>query len=330
MNFWEAQRKARSRTSLYLISFVLLTVGMALLIDYVVRILARNGYTQPMPYLGLIFLALTFIVSGFYYLMYKGSGGRFVAESLGGREVTKENAGPREHQLLNIVEEMAVASGQPMPPVFIIESQQINAFAAGIKPDNAAITVTRGAMNLLNRDELQGVVAHEFGHIYNADMKISMRLAAMIMGLVFILYIGMRLLTGSMLFGGRNSNGGRGNILGLVAIVFLVAGSITWLGGAILRSMVSRQREYLADACAVQFTRNPSGIANALRKIASVEQANDMPKSGMAYAHLYFDNHSSFFSSIFATHPPLKKRIEAIEGKTYMPDEWPNPKKDSR
>jgi heat shock protein HtpX len=321
MNFWEAQRKARGRTSLYVFVFVVLTLIIACLIEFVVRYLAYEGYSQPLPFLGLIFLVITFLVAGFYYLTYVGSGGSFVAESLGGRRVRSDSANLGEMQLLNLVEEMAVASGQPVPPVYIIESKEINAFAAGMGPKNAAITVTRGALQLLNRDELQGVIAHEFGHIYNADMKISMRLAAMVMGFVIVFYLGIRLLQGSLLFGGGRRRNGGSNSVALVALIFLLAGAITWFAGAILRSMVSRQREYLADACAVQFTRNPDGIANALRKIAKYQAIKDMPKQGMAYAHLYFDNHS-FWSSIFATHPPLEKRIAAIEGRTYIPDEW--------
>ncbi|MCH9627534.1 MAG: Protease HtpX [Chlamydiales bacterium] len=319
MNFWEAQAKARSRTWLYLCMFCLLTVVIAIGIEFGVLFLAQEGYTPPMPYLGVLFLGVTFLVAGFYYLTYNSQGGRFVAESLGGKQVVPSTRDFQEQQLLNIVQEMAVASSQPVPPVFIIEAKEINAFAAGLKPENAAIAVTRGTLHALTRDELQGVVAHEFGHIYNADMKISMRLAAMVMGFVFVLYFGIRLLEGSLLFGGRrrSSNGGS-NSIALVALIFLVAGAITWFAGAILRSMVSRQREYLADACAVQFTRNPEGIANALRKIGRMQNIHDMPKSGMAYAHLYFSNRS-FWSHLFATHPPLDKRIAAIEEKKYIP-----------
>ncbi len=318
MNFWEAQAKARSRTWIYLCTFCLLTVAIAVGIEFAVRFLAHEGYTPPMPYLGLLFLGVTFLVAGFYYLTYNTQGGRFVAESLGGKQVVPTTRDFHEQQLLNVVQEMAVASGQPVPPVFIIEAKEINAFAAGMKPENAAITVTRGTLHALTRDELQGVVAHEFGHIYNADMKISMRLAAMVMGFVFVLYFGIRLLEGSLLFGGGRRRDGGSNSIALVALIFLVAGAITWFAGAILRSMVSRQREYLADACAVQFTRNPEGIANALRKIGAMEAVHDMPKSGMAYAHLYLSNRS-FWSHLFATHPPLEKRIAAIEGGKYIP-----------
>ncbi len=324
MNFWEAQAKARSRTTLYVFVFLLLTVAIALLIEYVVRQLAKEGYTQPMPYLGFLFLGVTLLIAGFYYLSYKSQGGAFVAESLGGKKVLPNTQNLQEQQLLHIVQEIAIASGQPLPAVYVIESKEINAFAAGMKPENAAITVTRGTLTLLSRDELQGVVAHEFGHIYNADMKISMRLAAMVMGFMLILFLGVRLLEGSLLFGGRQRSQGSNPVV-IVALVFLLAGALTWFCGAILRSMVSRQREYLADACAVQFTRNPDGIANALRKISKMQEVRDMPRTGMAYAHLYLDNHSSW-SKIFATHPPVEKRIAAIEGRTYIPDEWLNPR----
>jgi heat shock protein HtpX len=173
--------------------------------------------------------------------------------------------------------------------------------------------VTRGALEHLNRDELQGVIAHEFGHINNGDMRISMSLAALIMGFVFLLYLGIRLLQGSILFGGRGRRNG-GNPVALIALVFLIAGLATWFAGAILRACVSRQREYLADASSVQYTRNPTGLANALRKIERMQYASDMPKHGMAYSHLYFNNRG-FWSRIFATHPPIEKRIAAIEGK---------------
>ncbi|MCH9625604.1 MAG: Protease HtpX [Chlamydiales bacterium] len=314
MNFWEAQRKAKGRTSLYITIFILLTLGIALLIEFVLRYLSKEKYIQPMPFLGLVFLGITFLVAGFYYLTYRSQGGSYVAKALGAKPVTRASTNLAELQLLNTVEEMAVASGLKTPQVFILESKEINAFAAGVKPDNAAITVTRGALELLNRDELQGVIAHEFGHIYNADMQISMRLAAMVMGFMILFYLGIRLLEGAFLFGGRNKRGGNPTVL--IALVFLIGGALTWFAGVILKSTVSRQREYLADACAVQFTRNPDGIANALRKIGKQQGVSDMPKSGMAYSHLYL-NDLSAFSRLFATHPPLKKRIEAIEGKMY-------------
>lgn len=320
MNFWEAQRRARSKTSLYVFIFMVLTLGVATIAEYSMRFFAPESYDPSFPLVGFVFLAITFAVAGFEYSMYRLQGGSYVAELVGARPVNPNPRNFKEQQLQNIVDEMALAASLPSPPIYILEeSGEINAFAAGITPENAAITVTRGTLNRLNRDELQGVVAHEIGHIYNGDMKISMRLAAMVMGFFFVLYIAMRLLQFSSFR--RSDEDKKGSPIVIAALILLVAGLLTWFFGSVLKAMVSREKEYLADACAVQFTRNPDGIANALRKIAS-EGEHDMPKQGMAYSHLYLDDHSGI-SSIFATHPPLKKRIEAIEGRTYMPDEWP-------
>ncbi len=314
INFWDAQRRAKRKSLLYFAVFVALAVTMAYLIDLAARFLASQGYIPPTRYLGILFLVITFLVTLIYTLIYSSSGGSFVAETLGAKKVSPQSADLKEQQLLNIVHEMALASGLPTPPVYVLEAQEINAFAAGMRPQNAAITVTRGSLHLLNRDELQGVIAHEFGHIANGDMKMNLRLSAMIMGFVIILYLGIRFLESSV-FMGRGDSDKRGNPIALIALVFVLAGSVTWFAGAILRSMVSRQREYLADACSVQYTRNPRAIANALRKIAA-RPIQDMPKRGMAYSHLYFENHS-FWSTLFATHPPIEKRIKAIEQGTY-------------
>ncbi len=323
MNFWEAQRQAKSKTALYLGVFIFLTIVAAVLAEWAMRVFAEDSYGNPdIPYVGLGFLIITFGVAGFNYMNYLQAGGSYVAESVGAELVDPYTRQPKERQLMNIVEEIALSTSLPVPPVYILESQEINAFAAGTSPDNAAITVTRGCLNLLNRDELQGVLAHEFGHIYNHDMTIGMRVAAMIMGFFIITSIGLRLLQGSAYSGGfsrRDDNGeGRrgGNPIMVIALIFLIAGSVTWFFGSVLQAMVSRQREYLADACSVQYTRNPSGIANALRKIEQ-SAISDMPRSAQPFAHLYFNERPSFWSRIFATHPPIEERIAAIEGGDY-------------
>ncbi len=323
MNFWEAQRHAKARTTLYLFTFILLTLTAAVLAEWAMRLFAGGNYNPHLPYVGLVFLGITFAVAGFNYMNYRGLGGSYVAESMNAKQVNPYTRNPKERQLLNIVEEIALATSLPTPPVYILEAREINAFAAGTSPDNAAITVTRGTLDLLNRDELQGVLAHEFGHIYNGDMKIGMRVAAMIMGFFIASYVGLRLLQGSFyLSSGEdrrgNGNGERrgGNPVAIAAIILLIIGSLTWFFGSILQAMVSRQREYLADACSVQYTRNPLGIAGALRKISTFIAA-DMPRSGQAYSHLYFNEHPSFWARLFATHPPLEKRIAAIEGGEY-------------
>jgi heat shock protein HtpX len=321
MNFWEAQRQAKSKTFLYLSIFILLTIAAACLAEWAVREFAGEAYDHPpLPYMALSFLGLTFGVASFNYMNYIHAGGSYVAESIGAERVDADTRDPKERQLLNIVEEIALATSLPIPPVYLLDAEEINAFAAGTRPENAAITVTRGCLYLLNRDELQGVLAHEFGHIYNRDMTIGLRVAAMIMGFFIVTYIGLRLLegaawsSGSRRFDDDDKRGG--NPIFIIALVCLVAGSLTWFFGSILQAMVSRQREYLADASAVQYTRNPQGIANALRKIAA-STVSDMPRSGKAFAHLYFNEAPSFWSRLFATHPPLEARIAAIEGGEY-------------
>lgn len=318
MNFWEAQRKAKTKTVIYVTIFIFLTLIASALAEIAMRIFAGDNYGNPdIPFVGLGFLAVTFGVASFNYMNYLQAGGSYVAESVGAEQVNPYTRNPKEKQLMNIVEEIAIATSLPVPPVYILEADEINAFAAGTSPDNAAITVTRGCLNLLNRDELQGVLAHEFGHIYHRDMTIGMRVAAMIMGFFIVTYIGLRLLENSAYSSRRDDEDRRGgNPIAILAIIFLVAGSITWFFGSILQAMVSRQREYLADASSVQYTRNPQGIANALRKIEA-SQISDMPRSGKPFAHLYFNEHSSFWSRIFATHPPVEDRIAAIEGGEY-------------
>lgn len=330
-DFWEAQRKARSRTKIYVGLFILLTLLVAAGIELAIRSIEGADYHPPMPYLGLLFSGITTGVALFNYGMYSQFGGGYVAKSLGGVQLSSQETHPKLRQLVNIVEEMSVASGMAMPEVYLLPADQINAFAAGLTADKSAIAVTQGAVEKLNREELQGVVAHEFGHIYNGDMRITLQLAAMVMGFFIVFYLGLRLMqvaqfsslgrsVGSSDEGGNGDNKRGGNPILLIAIAFLIAGLLTYFFGSLLKAAVSRQREFLADACAVQFTRNPQGIANALRRIR--EQVDrDMPQAGMAFSHLYIDDKGGC-TSLFDTHPPLKKRIAAIEGLSYLPEEW--------
>lgn len=317
MNFWEAQRRARSKTTIYLVVFILLTVSVAILLEIAMRTFADQQYQFEFPVAGLLFLGITFGVAAFQYLMFQSQGGKVVAQSVGGRRVLPDTSDPQERRLLNIVEELAISASLPVPPVYILPANQINAFAAGLSPQNAVVAITQGALVKLNRDEIQGVIAHELGHIYNGDMKISMRLAAMVMGFFFVLYIAFRMLHSTGFISRRSrQNGNQGaNPVLLLAILLICAGAISWFAGSILKATISREREYLADACSVQFTRNTSGIANALRKIGK-DQVNDMPAEGMAFSHMYFKEPSGL-SALFASHPPLGKRIEAIEGGRY-------------
>lgn len=317
MDFWETERRAKSKTALYLFIFTALAFVAGALGEWAMRIFAWDSYGNPdIPYVGLGFLGLTFCVAGFNYMNYVQSGGSFVAESVGARRVDPYTQNAKERQLINIVEEIAIAASLPIPPVYILEAKEINAFAAGTNPDNAAITVTTGSLHLLNRDELQGVLAHEFGHIYHRDMTIGMRVAAMVMGFFIVTYIGLRLLEGSAYSRRSDEDRRGGNPLVVLALIFLIGGSLTWFFGSILQAMVSRQREFLADASSVQYTRNPSAIAGALKKIAG-STVSDMPRSAKPFSHLYFNEPASFWSRIFATHPPIEERIAAIEGGEY-------------
>lgn len=316
MNFWEAQRRARAKTVYYTLLFIVLTVFAAACAEWAMREFDPQDYHPPMPYIGIGFLGVTFFVAVFQYTMFRSQGGAYVAETLGAIRINPAYASGKERQLLNIVEETAIASALPVPPVYLLRAKEINAFAAGLSPDDAVIAVTQGSLNQLSRDELQAVIAHEFGHVQNGDMLISMRLAAMIMGFFFILYIAMRILQFSNIRTSRDEERRGGNPIAIAAIILLAAGAFTWLIGTILKCSISRQREYLADASSVQYTRNPDGLANALRKIAD-EPVHDMPKSGMAFSHMYFED-TSFFSKLFASHPPIEKRIEALEGKKHQ------------
>lgn len=318
MNFWEAQRKAKSRTTLYVTLFTFFTIAVAVAAEVALRHITQADYNPTTPWVGLIFIFSTFFVAGYQYTCFQLEGGKYLAEYLGAELVNPHTKNLKETQLLNIVDEIAIAASVTTPPVYILEVNDINAFAAGLGQKSAIITVTRGALNLLNRDEMQGVIAHEFGHIYNEDVKISMRLGAMVMGFYIIFVLALRLF--QIQPRSRDENEKGPNIY-LIALVLMVAGLITYFVGSILKASVSREREYLADACAVQFTRNPDGIAGALRKIASYKAPGDMPKEGIAFSHVYFDDRGAL-SSLFATHPPIEKRIAMIEGLTYLPPEW--------
>ena len=263
-------------------------------------------------------ICLLIFGGSFYKTMSLSAGGTSVAEMLGGRLISQGTTDLQQRQLLNVVEEMAIAAGMPVPRVYLLEDTSINAFAAGRTPASAVIGVTRGTLGRLSREELQGVIAHEFSHIANGDMRLNIRLIGVLHGILLIGLIGYFILR-SLRFTGRsrNSKGGSG-ILAIAALGFglLVIGYAGSFFGQWIKAIVSRQREYLADSSAVQFTRNKDGIAGALKKIggsAAVGSYLDSP-AAPEYSHAYFaDGIGSFWQSLFATHPPLEKRIKAIE-----------------
>jgi len=265
---------------------------------------------------GITFVVVSGVVllSGLGKTMQLAKGGSVVAEMVGGRLVSAHAADPNQQKLLNIVEEMSIASGVPMPDVYLLEDRSINAFAAGHTIDDAAIGVTRGAIDLLSRDELQGVIAHEFSHILNGDMRLNTRLIALVFGLLVIAIIGrFAMRVGFYSGGGSSRDRGGVNPILLLGLACMILGYIGVLFGNIIKAAISRQREYLADASAVQFTRNPDGIAGALMKIGSVGSAIRHPEAEEV-SHMFFGQGvRAGLTNIFATHPPLVKRIKAID-----------------
>lgn len=320
MDFFAAQARA-TRTSRWLVLWFALCV---LAVVAVLCGLAGWAHSQvdvdgtfwvPDLFLPIAIFSSALIGGGSLVKLSRlSAGGSVVARDLGGRPLDPATREPLERRLLNVVEEMSIASGVPRPEVWVMDDEGgINAFAAGTDPSNAVIGVTRGCIERLDRAELQGVVAHEFSHILNGDMKLNMRLTGWVFGLVMISMLGRMVLQSLRYVSDRNSRTGLGFVL-----VFLVAGLALWLVGSLgslfaklLQAAVSRQREFLADAAAVQFTRQTEGIAGALKKIGGFAKGGTMRSPQAAEAgHFFF---VSGLSTAFATHPPLERRIRAIE-----------------
>lgn len=337
--FFTRQEAARANTFRLLLLFIIAVVGLvgtSSLVGYLISDVglrggeARGVYggeRQPNvdPFaLSAIFGGLTaaVIVMGTLYqvAMLRHGGGARVAESLGGRQLSRDSRDPAEKRLLNVVEEMAIASGTPVPPVYLLDEPGINAFAAGYLPGDAVLGITRGAIDRLNRDELQGVIAHEFSHVLNGDMRMGIRMIGVLHGILLLSLIGQMLLRSirHVGTGSRDSNKGSGGmVLLLIAagVGLLLLGAVGSFVGGLIKASISRQREYLADASAVQFTRNPSGLAGALRKIGALAQHGRINHRNAGVAsHMYFaQGVFEGFTGLLATHPPLEKRIRAID-----------------
>lgn len=280
-------------------------------------VLAVDAYSSA------TFVTISLVIVGIVILAYLfkisqiGKGGRIVAETLGGRLLTPATTDPNERKVLNIVAEMALAAGTTVPPVYLYDESAINAFAAGFKPKDAVIGLTSGAISTLNREELQGVVAHEFSHILHGDMRLNMRLIGVLYGIMFIGLIGhflLRNLHFARLSGRATKNQGALPFLALGAGLSIIGFGGTFFGN-LIKASVSRQREFLADASAVQFTRNPEGIGGALKKIGGYSAGTQLNNPRAAeLSHMFFGEAvAPAFSSLFATHPPLSSRIQRID-----------------
>lgn len=324
-DFFKNQERAKQKTGLlifyYLLAILFIICGVYLAVIIGLGMTeGQGGFWNPeiFTWVAIIVPSIIFLGS-IYYTILLSKGGEVVAERLGGTPVNLDTADPVEKKLLNIVEELTIASGVPMPKVYILQEEAgINAFAAGLHQNNAVVAVTRGAIEQLNRDQLQGVIAHEFSHILNSDMKINLRLMGVVNGILIIALIGRGMMRASYHSGSRSRRGGGGGIV-LMGLIIMIVGYIGVFFGKMIKAAVSRQREHLADASAVQFTRNPSGLAGALATIAGWETGSNIKNSRAEEAsHLFFaEGLSDFVSQMFATHPPIEERIQQIDP-TYI------------
>lgn len=321
MNFFRAQDEARGRTTKLVAWLIFAILAMALSI-YAVAVLVLtyihyfHGFTwvHPVLFLTTFGLSLAVVLGGAYLRMaeFEG-GGLLVALRLGARPVLTSTQDLNERKFLNIVQEMALASGMPVPQCLVLDQDpSINAFAAGHTPQDAVITVTRGALEQLTRDELQGVVGHEFSHIAHGDTQLNLRIIGTVAGLTALSQVGyvlMRIMVAS-----DDEDNRAGWALIVMGLVVFIVG----LGGVfiarLIQASVSRQREYLADASSVQFTRNPLGLANALKKVAGMTQvAREAKPAELEAQHMFLVSSGGFAEFLFSTHPPIEDRIKRID-----------------
>jgi Zn-dependent protease with chaperone function len=331
LNFFEAQDRARRNTFLLVLLFIIAVIGLVLLSNLLLLVIISFAETSQFSfdletnralYSWKMFFNVSMAVSMliFFGSLFKSlslaGGGTTVAEMLGGRLIPQGSSVARERRLLNVVEEMAIAAGMPIPKVYLLNDRSINAFAAGKSPADAVIGVTEGTLSRLTRDELQGVIAHEFSHIFNGDMRLNMRLIGVLHGILLIGLIGYFLLRSLRHTSSRNSKAGGGiAAIAALGLGMMVIGYTGTFFGQWIKASVSRQREYLADSSAVQFTRNKDSIAGALKKIGGGSDGSYLNSpAAPQYSHAYFATGvRSFLGSMFATHPPLEDRINRVD-----------------
>jgi Zn-dependent protease with chaperone function len=316
MNFFEHQAAARRASMRLVVLFALAVVGIVIAVDVAAYVAFGGVGAEPgesgmlLVFTSLLTMAIIGLGSLYRIASLRG-GGEPVALQLGGVPVPGDTTDFNLRRLRNVVEEIAIASGVPVPKIYVLEHEAaINAFAAGYSPSDAVVAVTRGALDRLNRDELQGVIAHEFSHILNGDMRLNIRLMGVLFGILMLAIIGRKVLQ----FGPRGRNNKGAGAIVAAALIALVVGYIGLFFGRMIKAGVSRTRETLADASAVQFTRQTQGLAGALKKIGGVSEGSKLNDRGDAeeVSHMLFGDGVGF-SGLFATHPPLLKRIQALE-----------------
>ncbi|HZF14322.1 MAG TPA: M48 family metallopeptidase [Steroidobacteraceae bacterium] len=320
MNFFARQANARATARRLIWLFVLAVVAVVLAVDaitlFVFSMFAAHReeltgsfadfMSAPSLWVWTSLVVLCVIGTGSVYRSSQlSAGGGAVAQQLGAERVPHDTRDPLRRRLWNVVEEMSIASGVPIPAIYVLEDEHgINAFAAGHTTSDAAITVTRGALERLNRSELQGVIGHEFSHVLNGDMRVNIRLMGLLFGLLVIGYIGQFVMRGA-------SGNRKGGALVLAGLGVMILGYTGLFFGRLIQAAVSRQCEKVADASAVQFTRDPQGLRDALVKIGALEEGSRMHAAGTEeVAHMLF---APGLSRAFATHPPLIERIRTLD-----------------
>jgi Zn-dependent protease with chaperone function len=316
MNFFEYQERARKRTRWLVVAFLLATLAVIAAIDLIVWVvveLGSEGERVPLSDLGpalAVTSVITLLIIGIatlHKVVALRSGGGAVAQALGGTRVGDPGTDFQLRRLRNVVEEMAIASGVPVPEIYVVESESaINAFAAGWSPADAAVVVTRGALDQLKRDELQGVIAHEFSHVLNGDMRLNIRLMGLLFGLLAIAIVGQKIMRGA-----AEADDGRAVAAAMaIGLAVMIVGYVGVFFGHMIKAGVSRSREVLADASAVQFTRQKAPLADALKKVAGfgsrLAQAEAENVSHMLFAE-------GIRTRLFATHPPIEERIRLLD-----------------
>jgi Zn-dependent protease with chaperone function len=323
--FFEHQHLARRNTRVMMILFVLATIAVILAVDlvaaitYAVTLDATRAATLSQHFAAVpralyvwasLGTALLIFAVSAYNVTKLGGSGAAVAEMVGARRVEPGTRDQLERRLLNIVEEMAIAAGVRVPAVYVMDEERgINAFAAGWDTTNCVVTVTRGALETLSRDELQGVIGHEFSHIVNGDIRLNIRMLGVLAGIVFIGAIGQFLMRSV-----RRSEGKNAGQIAAVGVALFVIGYVGLFFARLIKAAVSRQREFLADASSVQFTRNPDGICGALDQIrAASAGAVISGRYAEDISHMFFGQAIRvYFGGFFNTHPPLEERIRRV------------------
>jgi len=345
MNFFESQERAHKHTTRLIVLFGVAVIALIVMANVLILVVFGVVNSQQMRD-GQFFVAqmdwkmaatvgagvsVVVLVGSLYKMMALSAGGKVVAESLGGQLIPRNTEEPNQRKLLNVVDEMAIASGTPALPVYLLANEPgINAFAAGFTPRDAVLGITQGAIEQLSRDQLQGVIAHEFSHIFNGDMRLNIRLMGALNGILILGILGYYLMYSASFSGRRRGNDNSGAAILALAVGLMVIGFAGTFFGGLIKAAVSRQREYLADASAVQFTRNPGGIAGALKRIGALQAGSIVRNPGAPeVSHAFFAQGVTGFTQwLSSTHPPLASRILRIDpqwdGKFDVPEPPPS------